>query len=159
MGALGFGVLAVHNASPAQAHAVVSLNGQKATAGDRGLLTISIPHGCNGNLATNRVKVRFSSEWRAKPKAVPGWEKRQRSGSKDSTLVIWRATDEPLAPTATGDFNVKARYPKAAGLYSLPTIQVCGDVKSKWNEPDRGGATAKHPYPGNYPVPKVKVRR
>jgi len=142
---------------PAGAHATVALDGKNAVAGKRGVITMRIPHGCNGTLATDRVKVKFSKAWRAKPKAVEGWTKKKRKKSNGRILVIWRATAEPLAPMATGEFKVKVRYPKKAGLYATPTIQFCGDVASRWTTPDRGGAEAGHPYPSDYPVPIIKV--
>lgn len=152
------GALMGVSAVPAGAHATVLLDGKNAVAGERGVVTMRIPHGCNGNLATNRIKTRFGKQWNVKAKSVSGWTAKKRVNKKGRTKIIWNATGEPLAPDAVKDFKLKVRYPKQAGLYSTPTVQVCGDVKSKWTEPDRGGADGHHAYPVDYPVPRIKVR-
>ena len=145
--------------TPAGAHATVMLNGKDAQAGKRGIVTMRIPHGCNGTLATNRVKTRFGKQWKAKPKPVAGWTSQKRRSSNGRTIITWQAVGQPLAPKDVKDFKLKVRYPKKAGIYSTPTIQVCGDVKSKWTAPDRGGADGHHAYPVDYPVPRIKVSR
>lgn len=151
------GFVVVATGGPASGHASAMLNGRNAFAGERGVLTMRIPHGCNGNLATDQVRVRFSKQWKAAPKSLQGWKKQKLRGRNGRTIITWSATGTPLAADAVGDFRMRVRYPGEPGLYATPTIQVCGDVKSRWTEPDRGGATADHPYPSDYPVPKIKV--
>ncbi|MCH9816657.1 MAG: DUF1775 domain-containing protein [Actinomycetia bacterium] len=141
----------------ASAHATVLLNGKDAKAGKRGVVTMRIPHGCNGTLATNKVKTRFGKKWKAKPKAVQGWSSQKRRTKQGRTVIVWRAVGQPLGAKEVQDFKLRVRYPKKAGIYSTPTIQVCGDVKSKWTAPDRGGADGHHAYPVDYPVPRIKV--
>ena len=73
---IGAGALPVVPLTSASAHATIELFGEHAKAGRKGSVTMRIPHGCNGSLATDGVAVTLSRQWRARPQQIEGWEDR-----------------------------------------------------------------------------------
>jgi uncharacterized protein YcnI len=142
----------------AQAHATIMLFGERPIAGKRGTLTIQIPHGCSGGLATDRLVVRLGPAWlSAKPAAVDGWTSTVTRASTGRWVITWTATAGGLPNASIGEFPIAVRWPRNHGIYRTPTFQHCGASLMRWSDPYANAATADQDYPPIYPVPRIQV--
>jgi hypothetical protein len=142
----------------AAAHATIELKGEQPIAGKRGTLTVTIPHGCGVDMATDRLVVRLGSGWpNAKPIAIAGWTSTVARASSGRWTVTWIATAGGLPNTSTGDFPIAVRWPRAAGIYNTPTFQHCGAKAMNWTDPFSTAASADQDYPPIYPVPRIQI--
>ena len=145
-------------ASSAAAHATIELKGERPIAGKRGTLTITIPHGCGAGLGTDRLVVRLGSGWpSAKAITIDGWTSTVARASSGNWTITWVATAGGLPNTATGDFPIAVRWPRAAGIYKTPTFQHCGAKSMNWTDPYAPAASADQDYPPIYPVPRIQI--
>jgi len=149
--------------SSATAHSTIKLNGETPIAGQRGTLTITIPHGCGVGqggvgLATDRLVVRLGSGWpSAKAIAIDGWTSTVSRASAGNWTVTWVATAGGLSNTSIGDFPISVRWPRAPGIYRTPTFQHCGTSSMNWSDPFATAASAEQDYPPVYPVPRIQI--
>ena len=151
-------LLALLTAPLAAAHATIEQHGENAIAGTRGTLTMTIPHGCGAGLATDRLVVRLGPAWpNAKPVAIDGWTSSVARASSGRQVITWVATAGGLPNTASGDFPISVRWPRASGIYRTPTFQHCGANLMKWSDPYASAASADQDYPPIYPVPRIQV--
>ncbi len=151
-------MLALATAPFAAAHATIELDGEQPIAGQRGTLTITIPHGCGVGVATDRLVVRLGPAWlSAKPLAVDGWTSTVARASSGRWEITWVATAGGLPNTSIGDFPVAVRWPREHGIYRTPTFQHCGSNVMKWSDPYASAATADQDYPPIYPVPRIRI--
>ena len=143
----------------ASAHATLNLYGKYAVANKKGNLTVTIPHGCMpDDASTTRIVVKLGGAWQAaKPRAVTGWTSVVDRTSSGGWRITWTATGAGLPYATSGDFPIRVRWPKKAGIYDTPTLQYCGSQLLAWKDPFHPAADGDIPYPANYPVPRVKV--
>ena len=146
-------------APSAEAHATLNLYGKNAIAGKKGLLTLTIPHGCGAGMSTTKIVMKLGKTWRkAKPIAVAGWDSSVERSASGRWILTWTATADGLPNTESGDFPIAVSWPKKSGIYKTPTSQYCGAQLLDWKDPFNSAADGNHSYPATYPVPRVKVR-
>ena len=145
----------------ASAHGTLNLYGKDAFTNKTGTLTLTIPHGCGPNgTSTTKIVMTLGSAWQAaKPTAVAGWTSSVKRAAKGQRTLTWLATGGGLPNAEVGDFPIRVRWPKKAGIYNTPTAQYCGSQLMDWNDPFNAAADGDLSYPANYPVPRVKVHR
>lgn len=145
-------------APSAAAHATIELKGEQPIAGKRGKLTITIPHGCGGGLATDRLVIQLGAGWpNAKPIAIAGWTSTVDRASSGRWTITWVATAGGLPNTTKGDFPIAVRWPRVPRIYTTPTFQHCGTSFMNWTDPYAAAATAMQDYPPIYPVPRIQI--
>lgn len=146
-------------APSAHAHGTLNLYGKNAIAGKKGVLTLTIPHGCGAGMSTTKIVMKLGKTWRkAKPKAVAGWDSSVRRSASGRWILTWTATAGGLSNTDSGDFPIAVSWPKKPGIYNTPTAQYCGTQLMYWKDPFNSAADGSGGYPATYPVPRVKVR-
>ena len=159
---LALGVLLL-TVSSATAHSTIKLNGETPIAGQRGALTITIPHGCGVGqggvgLATDRLVVQLGSAWpSAKAITIDGWSSTATRSSSGRWTITWVATAGGLPNTTIGDFPLAVRWPRVPRIYTTPTFQHCGTSFMNWIDPYAAAATAVQDYPPIYPVPRIQI--
>lgn len=154
-------VLALSLASPASAH--VGISASSTAAGSYSVLTVGVPHGCDGS-ATTRVEVQVPEAilsvtptrnpfWTVEKKIVKlaqpatdahGNEVTERVGS-----VVYTATT-PLPEGVRDTFELSLKLPEEEGDLAFPTIQTCEQGETAWVEvPAMGGSDEEldHPAP------------
>jgi hypothetical protein len=147
------------NAPSAQAHGTLNLYGQNAVAGKKGVLTLTIPHGCGADTSTTKIVMKLAKTWRAaKPKVVAGWDSSVTRATDGRWVLTWTATAGGLPNAESADFPIAVAWPKKPGIYATPTAQYCGAQLMYWKDPFSAAADGDHSYPATYPVPRVKVR-
>ena len=146
-------------APSAQAHGTLNLYGDNAIAGKKGLLTLTIPHGCGAGTTTTKIVMKLGKTWRkVKPKEVAGWDSSVKRTASGRWILTWTATAGGLQNTDSGDFAIAVHWPKKPGIYNTPTSQYCGTQLMDWKDPFNAAADGNDAYPATYPVPRVKVR-
>ena len=151
------GALILGVAVPAFGHATVQKYGSSPAANGYGAFWIRIGHGCedkDGTMAdTQRVVVVLPGAFQsAKPQQLAGWKASVTSLKAQSGYRIqWVATAGPLSTDAFQDFGISVKYPAAAGLYDVPTVQHCGALRTAWVEHAAGGVEP------DFPVPTITV--
>jgi len=119
---LGLGI-----AAPASAH--VSLDATTTEAGARTLLTLEVPHGCEGS-ATTEVAVRV-------PDAVSDLavEDTQRWAATVTDEAVTFRTDRPLPDGTRDQVSFSVRLPDEVGAELVfPVVQRCEVGESAWTE-------------------------
>lgn len=153
LGVLAASAALITSAAPASAHATAQLYGSTPTAGGYGHLFIRIPHGCEGGLATDTIKVQLPAGFSGvKPQAKAGWNVAVVKAADQPTEVTWSGGS--LADAHFDDFGISVKYPSAAGTYALPTVQYCGTATAAWVEVPAAG---QDPHSLAKPAPTVKV--
>ncbi len=146
-------------APSAQAHGTLNLYGENAIAGKKGVLTLTIPHGCAAGTTTTKIVMKLDKTWRnVKPKAVVGWDSLVERSASGRWILTWNATAGGLPNTDSGDFPIAVRWPSKSGIYNTPTAQYCETQLMDWKDPFNSAADGDQAYPATYPVPRVKVR-
>lgn len=139
--------------APASAHATVQLYGSTPTAGGYGHLFVRIPHGCEGGLATDTVKVQIPAGFSSvKPQFKPGWNVAVVKADGQPTEVTW--SNGSLPDSNFDDFGISVKYPTTAGTYAIPTVQLCGASSVAWVEVPAAG---QDPHSLSKPAPTVMV--
>jgi len=165
--ALGIALLGV--AGPASAHVTVSAS--ETAAGSYTVLTVSVPHGCDGS-ATKRVAIRMPEEILAvTPTRNPFWtvtEKQQELAEpltdahgntviqRDAVVVYTAKT--PLPDGQRDVFELSVKLPEEEGTLVLPTIQTCVKGTTAWVEvaaDGQGEEELEHPAPTVIVTPAV----
>ena len=126
-GAAALAVLVLGVAAPATAH--VTLDASTTEAGATTVLTLEVPHGCEGS-ATTEVAVRV-------PDAVTDVEVGDTdrwTGTVTDDGVSFRTAD-PLPDGARDQVSFSARLPDEVGAELVfPVVQRCEEGESAWTE-------------------------
>jgi len=153
LGALAASAAVLASLTPVSAHATVQLYGSTPTAGGYGHMFLRIPHGCEGGLATDTIKVQLPAEFSAvKPQAKSGWNVAVTKATGQPTEVVW--SNGSLADANFDDFGISVKYPSTAGTYAIPTVQYCGTSSVAWIEVPAAG---QDPHSLAKPAPTVQV--
>lgn len=138
LGALAASSALIAVAIPASAHASVQLYGSTPTAGGYGHMFIRIPHGCDGGLSTDTIKVQVPAEFASvKPQAKAGWNVAVVKAAGQPTEITWSGGS--LLDANFDDFGISVKYPSIAGTYPIPTVQYCGTATVAWVEVPAAG--------------------
>ncbi len=142
--ALGAVVLGV--AAPASAH--VSITASTTAAGAFTVLTISVPHGCDGS-ATTEIAIQIPEEVNAvTPTRNPLWEVDKQVEQLDPPVTdahgneitervatVTYTARTPLPDGYRDAFELSLQLPEAEGTTLVfPTIQTCEEGESAWIE-------------------------
>lgn len=130
-------------AGPALAHVTVAPS--STAAGAVTVLTVTVPHGCEGSPTTavtisvpagvTSVMPRPSASWTVGPQSAG-------PGAEGGTVVTYRAAS-PLPEGVRGEFELQLRLPDAAGsTLAFPTVQTCESGESAWIEVPAAGQSA-----------------
>ena len=145
-------------ATPAQAHAIIELNGTAAIAGQVSEMTLEVQHGCiTKGSGTVQVLAYVGKPWgRVTPGPVAGWTSTTKRLDSGGQQVVWTTTGEPQPFSTPLYLPMRIRWPKAQGVYGMTVTQVCTDDVTTWSTPF-GPATADAPSPPLTPLAQVKV--
>jgi len=158
--AIGAGLLL---AGPASAHVTVSPD--EGVAGAYTVVTVSVPHGCDGS-ATTRVAIKVPKELVSiTPTINPDWtvtKKMQKLAKPvkgedgeitERTAQVVYTAKKPLPDGYRDAFELSFQVPDTAGktLY-FPSIQTCEKGETDWVEI----AAAGQPEP-EHPAPSFKI--
>ncbi|WP_199423254.1 YcnI family protein [Actinotalea solisilvae] len=126
-------------AAPAAAH--VTIEASTTAAGATAVLTLTVPHGCDGS-PTTAVTVRVPDEVTAvTPSGTTAWATEVRAEA-DATLVTYRAAS-PLPDGEHAVLELGVRLPDAEGTtLAFPTVQTCEQGEVAWIEVAAAGASA-----------------
>lgn len=132
-------------AAPASAH--VTANPGEVTAGDHAVISLRVPHGCDGSPTTS-VSVQIPDTVASvTPEFVPGWKVDTTTGplaepvevhgetvSEGIREVTWSG-GTPIPDGMFFDFGLTVLLPDEAGetLY-FPTVQTCQQGETAWIE-------------------------
>ncbi len=148
-------------ALPAAAH--VSITATTTVVGEYSVLTVSVPHGCDGS-ATTRVEVQLPEEiLSVTPTRNPFWTLATKTVRLDKPVtdahgntvtermgsVVYTATTS-LPEGQRDTFELSLKLPDAEGPLSFPTVQTCERGEVAWIEVPAGGQSADeldHPAP------------
>ncbi len=158
-GAAGALALAV---APASAHVTISPN--TTAAGSYAVLTVSVPHGCDGS-ATTKVAISMPEEipqvtatrnpyWdlevRSEPLAEPIEDAHGNEITEREAVVVYTAK-EPLPDPDRDTFELSVQLPDAVGeTFAFPIVQTCTEGETGWTEVAEEGQDAEeleHPAP------------
>ena len=167
--AAGVGATALTLALPWPAAAHVSLQADTTAAGARALLTLAVPHGCEG-APTTRIAVQIPEGLESvTPTVNPGWTVAKRSEKLASPVtnqhgtavtsrvaeVVWTARD-PLPDGYRDTLVLQVPLPEdAAGRQlAFPTVQTCTTGETSWTQVPAPG---QDPDALERPAPTVTV--
>lgn len=156
------GVLLTASAAVASAH--VTISPSTGQAGAYAVLTVSVPHGCDGS-ATTKVAIKIPEGITSvTPTRNPFWkvavtkEKLAQPVTdahgntlteRDGTVTYTAIT--PLPDKQRDSFELSLKLPDAAGqTLAFPTVQTCGKGQTGWTEVAAAGQDAdslEHPAP------------
>ena len=158
---LGIAVLGV--AAPAGAH--VTITPSTTAAGAFAVLTVSVPHGCDGS-PTTEIAISIPEEINAvTPTRNPLWEVEKEVQQLDPPVTdahgneitervatVTYTTDEPLPDGYRDSFELSVQVPDAEGTTLVfPIVQTCEEGESAWIEVPAEGQSADDlelPAPG-----------
>ncbi len=149
---------------PADAHAIVELQGSDAIAGRTSTLSLEVQHGCiTGGGGTVKVVAQFGAPFgRVTAGAVPGWTSLVTPGttakSSSGRTVTW-STNGVAQPFATPLFlALTVHWPKRAGGYGIVVSQFCTNPTEQtiWDTPIQP-TTVGVPFPPVTPLATVCV--
>ncbi|MET3961110.1 uncharacterized protein YcnI [Marmoricola sp. OAE513] len=154
---VGFGALA---AAPALAH--VTITPDSGAAESYTVLTVSVPHGCEGSPTTkiaisipeeiNAVTPTRNALWDVEKKLVTLAEPVKDAHGNEITERVGQVVYTAKAPLPDGyrdAFELSLQVPDAVGkTLAFPVIQTCVKGETKWNETAAEGAPEpEHPAP------------
>jgi uncharacterized protein YcnI len=163
-GALGAAsaALSLSLIGPANAH--VTVGGSTTEAGEYTVLTVSVPHGCEGS-ATTKVEIKIPDDVLAvTPTRNPFWEVSTSvvtlaKPTKDAhgnavterTGTVTYTASTPLPDDQRDAFDLSFQIPDEAGAtLAFPTVQTCEKGQTAWVEVPAKGEDAEeleHPAP------------
>lgn len=152
-------------AAPLAAQAHVSVGADSTAAGSYALLTLSVPHGCEGS-PTTKVAVRIPAGINTvTPSVNPGWTVAKKDeklaapvttegGEKLTSRVaevVWTART-PLADGYRDALSLQVQLPEGAAGTQLafPTLQTCTEGETAWIQVPAAGQdhdAVEHPAP------------
>ena len=162
--ALGAVVLGV--AAPASAH--VTISASTTAAGAFTVLTMSVPHGCDGS-ATTEIVIQIPEEINAvTPTRNPLWEVDKEVEQLDPPVTdahgneitervatVTYTARSPLPDGYRDAFELSVQLPESEGTTLLfPTIQTCEQGESAWIEVPEDGQDAEEL---ELPAPSVTI--
>jgi len=150
-------------ASPASAH--VTVTPSETAAGSYTVLTVSVPHGCDGS-ATTEVSIQIPQEILAvTPTLNPGWQTPEKVMAKLAkpvkdahgeevtervAEVVYKAKT-PLPDGLRDTFELSLQLPKTPGkTLTFPAVQKCEKGETAWVQVPAAGQKAddlEHPAP------------
>jgi uncharacterized protein YcnI len=148
--------------APASAH--VSVGGSTTEAGEYTVLTVSVPHGCEGS-PTTKVAIKIPADVLAvTPTRNPFWEvsttiQKLAKPTKDAhgntvterTGTVTYTATTPLPDDQRDALELSFQIPDKAGeTLAFPTIQTCEKGETAWVEVPAKGQDAEeleHPAP------------
>lgn len=140
------GLLALSVAGPASAH--VGISPSDGAAGSYTVLTVSVPHGCDGS-PTTRVTIQMPEQVNAvTPTRNALWEVEKVTEQLDEPITdthgneitervseVVYTTDEPLPEGYRDAFELSLQLPDLPGeTLVFPTIQTCEEGETAWTE-------------------------
>jgi len=134
--------------APAGAHATIQLYGSTPTANGYGQMFVRIPHGCDGGLATDTIKVSIPAGFTGiKPQQKAGWNVTTvKADGVNVSEIIWSGGNLP--DNQFDDFGISAKFPSTPGKVYVPVVQLCGDKQAAWiNIPAPGQDSHSLKYP------------
>ena len=153
-------------AAPASAH--VSITPTETAAGAHTLMTVSVPHGCDGS-PTTKVEIQVPEEvLSVTPTRNPLWTVTKTKVKLDKPLsdahgnevterdgtVVYEARS-PLPDGYRDAFELSLTLPEEEGATLVfPTIQTCAEGETAWVEVASGG---QDPEELEHPAPAVTV--
>lgn len=155
-------------AAVAQASAHATFVDRKVVEDSTSVVTLQVPHGCDGK-ATTEVQIKLPEGFVfAKPQPKPGWELEiiegdyatayDNHGTKVTSGPVeirWKGGNLPDAHYDT--FNIRGKVSGVAAGKSLafPSVQLCGaDSKVAW---DQIAAEGIDPHSLDHPAPMIEV--
>ena len=163
--AAGFLVVAIA-ATPASAH--VTITPGDTAAGAYTVLTVSVPHGCDGS-ATTEIDIQVPEEiLSVTPTLLAGWEAEKQMVQLDEPVtdahgnsvtervgqVIYTA-DQPLPDGYRAAMELSLQLPDAAGeTLVFPVVQKCVKGETAWTEV---AADGQDPEELEHPAPTVTI--
>lgn len=140
-------VLVISAAAPATAH--VSMSASSTAPGDYAVLTVSVPHGCEGSPTTQvAIQVPASIE-SVTPTRNPFWT----VGTGTAGTIVYTALT-PLPDGQRDTFELSLRLPEEEGPLVFPTIQTCEKGRTSWVETPAEGQDA---HSLDHPAPTIEV--
>lgn len=152
--------IALVTATAASAHVTVSTD--NPTAGGYALLTIKVPHGCEG-APTNRLEVKFPDGVTSfAPERNPFWTAKVNLKQLDEPIdgghgeKITESIDTVVytakTPLPDGELDLlpaSIKFPDTEGPLYFPIVQTCvGGGTAPWNQiPEEGGDEPESPAP------------
>lgn len=162
--ALGAALLAF--AAPASAH--VSITPTETAAGAYTLLTVSVPHGCDG-APTTKVEIQVPEEiLSVTPTRNPLWTVTKTKAKLDKPVtdahgnkvterdgtIVYEATS-PLPEGYRDAFELSLKLPEKEGAtLAFPTIQTCEKGETAWVEVPTG---SQDPEELEHPAPALTI--
>ena len=158
-GAAGALALAI---APASAH--VTISPDTTAAGSFAVLTVSVPHGCDGS-ATTKIAISMPEEipqvtatrnpyWdlevQSEPLAEPIVDAHGNEITEREAVVVYTAK-EPLPDPVRDTLELSIQLPDAVGeTFAFPIVQTCEQGETSWTEVADEGQDAEeleHPAP------------
>lgn len=161
-------VITVMAVGPASAHVTVSPS--TATAGDFTVMTVSVPHGCDGS-ATTKIEVQIPEQvLSVTPTRNPFWTQKttiakldkpitDEEGNKvtERTGTVVYTAKQPLPDHVRDSFELSFQIPPetAGETLRFPTIQTCEKGQTAWTEVPADG---QDPFELEHPAPFFDVQ-
>lgn len=166
--AAGTAAAALAFAAPATAAAHVTVSANTTEAGQYAVLTVGVPHGCDGS-ATTSVAIQIPEVFsNVTPTVNPNWDVEKvmepldppvddgHGGQRTERVaeVVYTA-NTPLPDDLRDTFELSVRLPDAPGgtLY-FPSIQTCEEGETAWTQIAADGQDADD---FDYPAPQVTL--
>ncbi|MCW4354426.1 YcnI family protein [Hoyosella sp. YIM 151337] len=166
--AAGTAAAALAFAAPATAAAHVTVSANTTEAGRYAVLTVGVPHGCDGS-ATTSVAIQIPEVFsNVTPTVNPNWDVEKvmepldppvddgHGGQRTERVaeVVYTA-NTPLPDDLRDTFELSVRLPDAPGdtLY-FPSIQTCEEGETAWTQIAADGQDADD---FDYPAPQVTL--
>lgn len=155
------GLVLLGAAGPSSAH--VTITPDTAVAGEYAVLTVSVPHGCDGS-PTTQVEVKLPEEITSvTPTRNPLWDQQVDIQKLDQPVtdehgntvservgsVVYTAKT-PLPDGVRDTFELSVQIPDTPGeTLVFPTIQTCEKGRTAWTQVAEGGDSdeLEHPAP------------
>ena len=148
---LALGVVVLGIAAPASAH--VTISASTTAAGAFTVLTVSVPHGCDGS-ATTKIAIQIPDEINdLTPTRNPLWDVEKTTEKLDPPItaedgdeitervatVVYKA-NTPLPDGYRETFELSLQLPDAEGTTLVfPTVQTCEKGEAAWIEVPEAG--------------------
>lgn len=167
--AIGAAAVLTGLALPGSASAHVSVSADTTAAGSYAVLTVAVPHGCDGS-PTTRVAVRVPAGIHVvTPTVDPGWSVAKRTEQLPAPVttahgtvltervseVVWTART-PLPEGYRDTLSLQVPLPEDAAGDTLvfPTVQTCTEGETAWTQV---AAEGQDPEGLERPAPAITV--